>query len=78
MHSTMVSQLSHDRLPLTISVNWNAIVTSPAMAAYGCGAMYAKGTPISTTWLIFTPERNSTTYLTCPPSCGSSLRTFKV
>lgn len=35
---TIVSQFSHERLPLAMSTDWNAIVTRPAPAAIGCGA----------------------------------------
>src|SRR4029453_12932301 len=47
--STIVSQFSHDRLPLTISVSWNTIVIRPAMPEKGGGRKYPNGMISSTT-----------------------------
>ena len=44
MQSTTVSQLSHDRLPETMSTPWKRRVMMPAIEAKGCGAKYANGT----------------------------------
>ena len=48
-HSTIVSQFNQERLPDTISADWNRIVTSAAIEAIGCGSSSPTGTISSTT-----------------------------
>jgi hypothetical protein len=60
IQSTIVIQFSHDRLPLTMSTSWKAMVRRPPIAAKGCGVKYRNGTPSSTTCLKATPARCAT------------------